>query len=92
MLHQMLIEGVVGLQSSGERGRNDIITIVINQRHLALEITDIALQGLSLLHLDSEEVVVVLLELLSRGILVEKGVANFLKAPERQRWEKVELV
>ena len=45
------------------------------------------LEGLSLLHLDGEEVV---LKLLLRGILVEEGVPDLLKAPER--WEGVELV
>ena len=60
----------------------DVITIVINQCHLAMEITDVSLQGLSLLHLDGKEVVVVLV-LMPRGILVEESVADFLKAPER---------
>jgi len=61
MIHQVLVEGMVGLQSSNECGCSDIITTVINQYHLALEITDVALEGLSLLHLDGEEVVVIIL-------------------------------
>ena len=50
------------------------------------------LQGISLLHLDDEEAVAILLELLSRGILVEEGVADFLKAPEKPRWVRVAQV
>jgi len=58
-------------------------SLLINQCHLALKITDVALEGLSLLHFDGEEVVVVLLKLLLRGILVEEDVADLLKTPER---------
>ena len=49
----------------------------------SLEITDATLQGLSLLYLDDDEVVAFLLELLPRGILVEEGIADFLKTLER---------
>jgi len=47
------------------------------------------LQGISLLHLDDEEVVAILLELFSRGILVKEDVVEFLKAPEKPRWVRV---
>jgi len=73
---------VVGLQSGNEYSWSDIIAIVIDQHHLTLKITDVALQSFSLLHLDHKEMVVVLLKLLSRGILVEEGAADLLKAPE----------
>ena len=71
ILHQVIVEGVVNLQFNNECGFSDIIIVVINQCHLALEIIDVALEGLSLLHLDSEEVVSVLLKILSRVILVK---------------------
>ena len=48
------------------------------------KITDVALDSLSLLYLDGDEVVV-LLKFLPRGILVEKSVADFLEAQERPR-------
>ena len=70
MLYQMSVEGVVVEQSSGECSCIDIITTVINQCHLALEIINVALQGVSLSHLDYKEMVDVLLELLPRGELV----------------------
>ena len=92
MIHQVLVEGMVGLQSSNECGCSDIITTVINQYHLALKITDVPLKGLSLLHLDGEEVVVIILKLISRDILVEEGVDDLFKTPERPRWEEVEPV
>ena len=76
--------GVVGILFSNEHGRN-IIATVINYGHLALEITDVALECLSWLHLDCEEVIVILLKLLSRGVLIEDDVANLLKASERPR-------
>ena len=57
---------------------------VIDQRHLTQEITDVALESFSLLHLDHKEMVV-LLELPPQGILIEKGITDLLKIPERPR-------
>ena len=71
------------MHSGDECNCNNIITTVIYWCHLVLKITDVALESLSLLHLNDEEVVVVLLKLLPRGILVEEGVINFLKDLER---------
>ena len=53
-----------------ERSRN-IVTTVINHNHLVLKITNVLFKGLTWLHLDGEEVFVVL-KLLSRGVLIEK--------------------
>ena len=47
MLHQVLVQRVIGLQSSNERDRSNIIVTVINHGHLVMEITNIALEGLS---------------------------------------------
>jgi len=78
----MLIEGMVGQQSSNERGRSNIAATAINHGHLVLKITDIAFEGLSWLHLDGEEVIDVL-KLLPRGVLIEEGITKFLEALER---------
>jgi len=59
MLHQVFV-GVIGLQSGNESNCSSIIAIVMDQYHLTLEITDVALDGLSLPHLDSEKMVVLL--------------------------------
>ena len=55
---------MIGLQSGNECGHSNIVATVINHSYLALEITDVALEGLPWLHLDAEEVVIVLLKLL----------------------------
>jgi len=49
---------------------------------MALEITDIVLETLPRLHLDSEEVIGVLLQLPSRSVLVIENQLHLLKAPE----------
>ena len=78
--------------SDNERGYSNIVATVINHGHLALKIIDVALEGLSWLHLDCEEVVVVPLALLPRGVLVEEDVANLLKDSERPQWEGIKPV
>jgi len=83
MLHQMLVE-VINLQHGNERDCSSIIATIINHDHLILKITDVALEGLSWLYLDGEEVVDIPLELLSRGILVEEDITNILKASDRR--------
>ena len=79
----MLVEGIVGLQSDNEYVRNNFIVAVLKHSHLVLKITDVAFESLSWLHLDGEEVVIVLLKLLSRCILVEESIANLFEASER---------
>ena len=75
MLYRVFVERVVGLQSGNECGCSDIITTVIDQCHLTLKITDVALECFFMFHLDREEMVV-LLKFLSRGILVKEDTAN----------------
>jgi len=65
MLHQVFVEGMVGLQSSSECSCDNIIITVTDQRYLTLKITDIALEGFSVLHLDCKKMIAVLFELLS---------------------------
>ena len=48
------------MQSDNKHGRNNVIATVINHGHLVLKTTDVAFKGLSWLHLDGEEVVVLL--------------------------------
>jgi len=58
----VFVKGVGDLQSTDEHCRCNIFIAVIYQSHLALEITNVMLEALYGLHLDGEEVVVVLLE------------------------------
>ena len=67
----MLVEEIIGLQSDNERNCSNIIIIVINHGHLVLKINDVAFEDLFWLHLDGEEVIVILLKLLPRGVLVK---------------------
>ena len=72
------VEGMVGLQFGNECLRNNIVATIINHSHLVMNITNVAFDGLSWLHFDGEEVVAVLLKFLSRGVLIEKCIANLL--------------
>jgi len=79
----MLVERIVGLQSGNERDCNNIIATVINHGHLVLEISDVEFEGLSWRRLDGEEVVDFHFKFMSRGVLVEEGIANLLKTSVR---------
>ena len=82
---QVFVGGMVGLQPNNECGCDDIIATVINHGHLTLKIANVAFESFSFLHLERNEMVVVLLEFLPRGVLVEKSIADLLEAPERSR-------
>ena len=56
----MLVKGVDDLQPIDECCRCNVFIVVINLSHLALEITEVVLQTLIMLHLDGEEVIIVL--------------------------------
>ena len=43
---------MINLQSSDEGSRNDIVIAFINQGHLALDMTDVALESFSFFHSD----------------------------------------
>jgi len=47
-----------------------------------VEITDIVFETILGLYLDSEEVILVLLQLSPRSVLVVEGLLHLLKAPE----------
>ena len=70
MLHQVFIEGVGDLQPTDERIDNRIIITVIHHDHFVLNITNVMFEALSFLHLDHEEVIDVLLKILSISVLV----------------------
>ena len=58
MFHQMLVERVVDLQPTDERGDSQVVVAIVHLSHLALKITDILLEALLRLHLDNKKVVV----------------------------------
>ena len=56
------------------------VVVVIYQGHLVLKITDIMLEALFGLHLDSEEVITVLFRLSRGSVLVVKRLASPLQS------------
>jgi len=88
----MFVKGVGDLQPTDECSDNHIIIVVIHQGHLALKITDVMFEALSRLHLDREEVIVVLLKLLSGSVLVIESLLHLFETPERVPRERVEPV
>ena len=67
------------MQSTDERSGSHVIIAVIHQGHLALEITDEMFEALFGLHLDREEVIVLLLKLPLGIILVIKCLVHLFK-------------
>jgi len=77
ILHQMFVKKVNDLQPTDEGVSGYVLATVVYQGHLVLKVIDIILQALSRFHLDREEMVVVLLEFLSRRKLaVEWSVTS----------------
>jgi len=83
VFHQVFIEGVGDMQLTDERCRRDVFDAVIYQSHLALDITDIVLEALPRLHLDGEEVIVVLLEFVMGSKLIIEGLPHLLEVSKR---------
>ena len=73
---------MINLQPGYKCESGDIIITFIDQWHLTLKIFDVALENFPLLHLDSEEIVDVLLKLLSLSILVIEEITDLLKVPK----------
>jgi len=74
---------VRNLQSAEERECRYIFTVVENFGQLALEVTDVRLEVITLPHFDREDMVVILLGLPTGGILGEKCLRYLLKLSER---------
>jgi len=55
----------------------------VNFGSLALEVTNVGLKAVTLPHFDSEKVVVILLDLLARGVLSEEHFGYLLEVVER---------
>ena len=67
MLQQVLAQGVRNLQPADECKYRYILTAVENLGNLALEVVDVGLEAVILLHFDYEKVVVVPLGILMRA-------------------------
>ena len=69
ILHQMFIHRVGDLRPANECESGNIFTAVVHLGQLTLEVADIRLETVRGSHFDGKEVVVVLLELLTRRVL-----------------------
>jgi len=79
----MFVKGVRSLQQANECECRDILTAVGNFGHLALEVTDVGLEAITLPHFDAQEVVVVPFDFSTRGILIEERFDDLLEGVER---------
>ena len=78
----MLLEGMGDLQPTDERYDSYILIAVIYQGHFTLEVNDIVLEAIFGLHLDNEEVIVVLPKLMPRSVLVVKDLPHLFEVSE----------
>ena len=78
----MLVDLVDNVQPTDECCDSYILIAVIYQGHLTLKVIDIVFDALIGLHLDCEEVIVVLLKLKTRGILVVEGLPHLFEVSE----------
>jgi len=83
VLHQMFIQRVGNPQSADECESTDILTTVVYFWQLTLKVVNVCLKTVRGSYLDGEEVVVVLLELLARGVHREGQLAEILKVVDR---------
>ena len=71
------------MQSADERKCRDIFITVGNLGELVLKVANVRLEVVALSHFDSEEVVIILLDLPVGGILGEKRFGYLLEIVER---------
>jgi len=81
MLHQVFVQRVGDVQPTNERNGNHVTIAVIHQCHLALKITVVMFESLFGLHLDREEVIV-LLELLLGSVLMIEDLHHLFEISE----------
>ena len=82
MFHQVLVEEVGDFQHIDKCCCSYIFIAIICQGHLTLKVIDIVFDALIGLHLDREEVIVVLLKLKTRGKLVVEGLPHLFEVSE----------
>ena len=80
--YQVLVEGVSDLQPTDEHCDSYILVAVIYQSHLTLKVIDIMVKALFELHLDREEVIVVLLKLMMQSVLAVEYMPHLFEVSE----------
>ena len=72
VLQEAFVQGVSNLQPTDECERRDLFTAIRDFDKWALKEVDVRFEAVSLPHLDREEMMVILLGLLARGVLCKK--------------------
>ena len=80
------------MQPANECVCTDILSAIGNLDKLALEVTDVGLESITLPHLNEEEMMVILLGLPTRGVLSEKCFGYLLEVVERMKRQRVEPI
>ena len=80
------------LQSAEERECRYIFTVVENFGQLALKVTDVRLEVITLPHFDEEEMVVIFLGLPVGGVLSEERLGYLFESVQRMRRQRVEPI
>jgi len=83
VLQEILVQRVRNLQPVDERQHRDIFTAIGHIRELVLEVVDVRLEAVTMSYFNSEEVVVVLLGFLGKGVLGKERLGYLLKVVER---------
>jgi len=87
VLQEVLVQRVGDLQPANECECRDILTIVMYFGQLILEEANVHLETDGWSHMDGEEVVLLLLELPSEGVLGEEQLGKTLEIMDRA-WRK----
>jgi len=83
VLQEEFVQGVSDLQPTDECERRDLFTTIRDFGKLALKEVDVGFEAVSLPHLNREEVMVILLDLLARGVSDKKCFSHLCKVVER---------
>ena len=81
-----------GLVAADNCESGDIFVVVMHFGQLTLKETDIRLETVRESHHDGKEMLDVLLELLTGGVLREEQLGEILKVANRSSWKRVELI
>ena len=92
MLDQNFIKLVSEREPTDEDSGGDFIAAIVYRRHLILKASEIAFEALTALHLDGQEVMTVILDLLAGDVLIDEGLVDLIEGVERLWTERIEPV
>ena len=83
VLQEVFVQGVSDLQPTDECERRDLFTTIRDFGKLALKEVDVGFEAVFLPHLNGEEVMAILLDILVRGVSGKKCFSHLYKVVER---------